>query len=157
MAFLAKKATRSPIETSCCQQRAVFRWFAAMLTCVDSEDLAHYLKYIITPLHHVLNTWTVKDPAANSLKQLAQEVWEFALKQAGTTNFHVALSYVQESLDYSRGKNREMRQARKAQRKRPGDDDDEPTQVTNVDIVHSLKKRRGNNVVKSKRRLHNTR
>ncbi|KAJ1655076.1 hypothetical protein IWQ61_005102, partial [Dispira simplex] len=72
---------------------------------------------------------------------------------AGTTNFHVALSYVQESLEYSRGKNREIRQARKAQRKRPGDDD-QSSQLSNVDIVHSHKKQRGNGLVKSKRRLH---
>ncbi|THH09644.1 hypothetical protein EW145_g1873 [Phellinidium pouzarii] len=69
------------------QPSAVFRWFAAMASHMDSVRLEQFLPHILSPLYRIAEDDASRDVQMDELKTLASELQDLVQAKVGTTKF----------------------------------------------------------------------
>ncbi|KAI0764301.1 armadillo-type protein [Trametes elegans] len=69
------------------QPAAVLKWFAAMVSHMQSEHVERFLVHILSPLYRVVEDDTIRDPQMDDLKALAIELQDLVQSKVGTTKF----------------------------------------------------------------------
>ncbi|KAL5531823.1 UTP20 [Sanghuangporus sanghuang] len=95
------------------QPRAVFQWFAAMASHMDSAQLARFLPHILGPLYRFAEDDLIRDPAINDLKTLTSELQDLLQTKVGVTTFAQHYSRIRQRVTYVRQERKVTRVLRK--------------------------------------------
>jgi len=80
------------------QPLAIFRWFAAMTSHLDSEALEAFLMHILSPVYRIMDDDTIRDAQMDELKALAQELQSLVQTKVGTTSFSNVYNRIKQSV-----------------------------------------------------------
>ncbi|KAL5498462.1 UTP20 [Sanghuangporus vaninii] len=95
------------------QPRAVFQWFAAMASHMDSAQLVRFLPHILGPLYRFAEDDLIRDPAINDLKILTSELQDLLQTKVGVTTFAQHYSRIRQRVTYVRQERKVTRVLRK--------------------------------------------
>ncbi|KAL5483039.1 UTP20_9 [Sanghuangporus weigelae] len=95
------------------QPRAVFQWFAAMASHMDSAQLARFLPHILGPLYRFAEDDAIRDPAITDLKNLTSELQDLLQTKVGVTTFAQHYSRIRQRVTYVRQERKVTRVLRK--------------------------------------------
>ncbi|KAH9924569.1 armadillo-type protein [Fomitopsis serialis] len=94
------------------QPSSIFKWFAAMVSHMESNHVEHFLMHILSPLYRIVEDDTIRDPHMGELKTLATELQDLVQAKVGTTKFANVYSEIRQHIV---GVQRERRNARVTQ------------------------------------------
>ncbi|KAI0628424.1 armadillo-type protein [Trametes polyzona] len=69
------------------QPTAILKWFAAMVSYMQADDVGRFLMHILSPIYRIVEDDTVRDPQMDDLKTLAIELQDLVQNKVGTTQF----------------------------------------------------------------------
>ncbi|KZV69813.1 hypothetical protein PENSPDRAFT_753100 [Peniophora sp. CONT] len=111
-AHIARRSRASNEENWYLQPSAIFKWFAAMATHLDSARLERYLMHILAPVYRITEESVIRDPHLDELKTTAIELQELVQDKVGTTAFANIYARIRQHV---LGVQRERRTARATQ------------------------------------------
>ncbi|TFY61376.1 hypothetical protein EVJ58_g4545 [Rhodofomes roseus] len=91
------------------QPSSIFKWFAAMVSHMDSTHVEHFLMHILSPLYRIAEDDTIRDLQIGELKTLAAELQDLVQAKVGTTKFAAVYNEIRQHVV---GVRRERRNAR---------------------------------------------
>ncbi|OBZ65821.1 U3 small nucleolar RNA-associated protein 20 [Grifola frondosa] len=69
------------------QPASVLKWFAAMVSFMESSHVERFLMHILSPIYRITEDDTIRDPQMDELKTLAVELQDLVQSKVGTTKF----------------------------------------------------------------------
>ncbi|KZT64878.1 hypothetical protein DAEQUDRAFT_769307 [Daedalea quercina L-15889] len=94
------------------QPASVLKWFAAMISHMESNHDEYFLMHVLSPLYRIAEDDTIRDPQIGELKTVAAELQDLVQAKVGTTKF---ASVYNEIRQHVVGVRRERRNARVVQ------------------------------------------
>ncbi|KAL4079019.1 armadillo-type protein [Scleroderma citrinum] len=96
-AHIARRNTATARATWSLGPLSVFRFFAAMVSHMDGQQLGQFLPHILTPVYRVIEEDMIRDTAIDELKTTATELVDLVQAKVGTTNFATAYNRIRQS------------------------------------------------------------
>ncbi|KAI0060580.1 hypothetical protein BV25DRAFT_946008 [Artomyces pyxidatus] len=97
-AHIARRNRASSSDNWHYQPSAILRWFAAMASYMEADQLELFLVHILSPLYRITDDDTIRDPHMDELKTTATELQELVQQKVGTTKFASTYNKIRQSV-----------------------------------------------------------